>query len=95
MSQGGGANLISHMSQSMNIQTIQNLYEESHCLSHTAMRIANNPKVNKALDNAIERESKQLHKKSIVVQAHTVFEHALEKNTLDTYIPVPPGDCPG
>ena len=59
------------------------------------MRIANDPKVNKALDNAIERESKQLRKKSIVVQAQTVYEHALEKNTLDTGIPVPPGDCLG
>jgi len=91
----GGTNLIFHMSQSMNIQTIQNLYEETHCLNHAAMRIANDPKVNKALDNAIERESKQLRKKSIVVQAQTVYEHALEKNTLDTDIPVPPGDCSG
>jgi hypothetical protein len=36
-----------------------------------------------------------LRKKSIVVQAQTVYEHALEKNTLDTDIPVPPGDCSG
>jgi len=69
------------MSQSMNIQTIQNLYEETHCLKHAAMRIAIDPKVNKALDNAIERESKQLRKKSIVVQAQTVYEHAVEKKT--------------
>ena len=58
----GGMNLIFHMSQSMNIQTITSLYEESHCLNHTAIRIKGDPKVNKALDNAVERESTQLHK---------------------------------
>ena len=43
------------------------------------MRIAYDPKVNKAPDNAIERESKHLHKKSLVVQVQTVYEYALEK----------------
>ena len=36
-----------------------------------------------------------MRKKSIVVEAQTVFEHALGKNTLDTDIPVPPGDWSG
>ena len=48
------------------------------------MRIANDPTVKKAL--AIERKSKQLRKKSIVVQAQTVYEHALgKKNTRHRY----------
>ena len=83
----GGTNLIFHMSQSMNIQTIAGLYEETHCLNHTAMRIKGDYKVNKALDNAIERESKQKRKKSIVVKAQTVHDKAIQLNTLQGELP--------
>ena len=88
----GGTNLIFHMSQGMNIPTIESLYEGTHCLNHTAMRIAGDPKVNKALDNAFERKSQQVSKKSIVVKAQSVYEKAMEQNTTDGVIPY---DCRG
>ena len=74
----------------MNIQTITSLYEESHCLNHTAMRIKGDPNVNKALDNAVERESTQLRKKSIIVQAQTVHEKAMHLHTPEGQMPAFP-----
>ena len=74
----------------MNIQTITSLYEESHCLNHTAMRIKGDIKVNKALDNAVERESNQLRKKSIIVQAQKTHEKAMHLHTHEGQMPTFP-----
>ena len=48
-----GTNLIFHMQQGLEIPTISQLYEEAHCLNHTAMRLKGDPVVNAAMDNAI------------------------------------------
>ena len=61
----GATNLIFHRSQSMNIQRIASLYEETHYLNHTAIRLKGDIKVNKAFENAVDKESKQSRKKYI------------------------------
>ena len=54
------------------------------------MKIKGDPKVNKALDNAVERESTQLRKKSIILQAQTVHEKAMHQHTLEGEMPAFP-----
>ena len=54
------------------------------------MRIKGDLKVNKALDNAVERESSQLHKKSIIVQAQTVHEKSMVLHTPEGEMPAFP-----
>ena len=50
-----GKNLIFHMQQGLGIPSISTLYEEAHCMNHTAMRLKGDPVVNAAMDNAINR----------------------------------------
>ena len=77
-----------YMSQSINIQTIASLYEETNCLNHTTMRLKGEIKVNKALDNAVERESKQSRIKPIILKAQAVHKEA-------THIHMSEGEVPG
>ena len=74
----------------MDIQSIARLYEESHCLNHTAMRIKGDLKVNKTLDNDVIRESTQLRKKSIIVQAQTIHKKAMHLHTSQREMPTFP-----
>ena len=51
------------------------------------MRLKGDIKVNKALDNAVERESKQSRKKSIIVKAQAVHEEATHIHMLEGEVP--------
>ena len=59
-----GTNLVFHMSQGLGIHSIKSLYEETHALDHSAMRLKGDELVNTALDNAITRESKFVREKN-------------------------------
>ena len=82
-----GTNLIFHMQQGLEITSISDLYEESHCINHVAMRLKGDPIVNSAMNNAIERESQFTRKGSVVVRAEEVFEAAIHANCADGELP--------
>ena len=75
-----GTNLIFHMQQGLEIPTISQLYEEAHCINHTAMRLKGDPVVNAAMDNAIKRGAQFLRKGFAIVRAQEVHEVAMHKN---------------
>ena len=84
-----GTNLIFHMQQGQEITSISDLYEESHCINHVAMRLKGDPIVNSAMNNAIERESQFKRKGSVVVRAEEVsYMHTVQMvNSLISLIP--------
>ena len=82
-----GTNLVFHMQQGLGIPSISELYEVSHCVNHTAMRLKGDPVVNAAMDNAIERESKYVRKGSAVVRAQEVHDTAMHKNCANGAFP--------
>ena len=59
-----GTNLVFHMQEGLGIPTIKALYEETHALNHTAMRLKGDEIVKAALDNGISRESNLVRKRS-------------------------------
>ena len=62
-----GTNLLFHMQQGLGLQSIKSLYEETHALNHSSMRLKGDEVVNSMLDNAIARESQLVRKRSSVV----------------------------
>ena len=58
-----GTNLVFHMQEGLGIHTIKELYQETHALNHTAMRLKGDTVVNASLDNAISHESQLVGKK--------------------------------
>ena len=72
-----GTNLVFHMQQGLGIHTIKALYEETHAINHTAMRLKGDKTVNAALDNAVARESLLVRKRSSVVRAEKTHMNAL------------------
>ena len=85
-----GTNLIFHMQQGLEIPSISALYEEAHCLNHTAMRLKGDPVVNAAMDNAIEHESQFVRKGSVVVRAEKVHSTAMNLNCVGDEFPAFP-----
>ena len=51
-----GTTLIFHMQPGLEISSISDFYEESHCINHAAFRLKGYPVVNTAMKNKIERE---------------------------------------
>ena len=78
---------ILHLDSAMNISNISTLYKEAHTLSHTSTRLKGDKRVNLALNNKIERESTYKRKKSVTVQAETIFISAYGMNTVQGEIP--------
>ena len=62
-----------HMQQGLGIHTIKALYEETHAINHTAMRLSGDKTVNAVLDNAVARESLLVRKWSSVVRAEKLI----------------------
>ena len=73
-----GTNLVFHMQQGLGLHSIKSLYEETHALNHSSMRLKGDNVVNAVLDNAISRESQLVRKRSSVVQAETTHNKALD-----------------
>ena len=84
--------LIFHMQQGLSIPSISALYEEAHCLNHTAMRLKGDPVVNAAMDNAIDRESQFVRKGSAVVRAEEVHITAMHLNCFGVEFPTFPDE---
>ena len=72
-----GTNLLFHMQEGLGLHTIKSLYEETHALNHTSMRLKGDHLVNAAHDNAVSRESNFIRKGSSVVQAEKTYMKAL------------------
>ena len=72
----------------MNIKSITALYQETHCVSHTATRLKGDSAVNHALDCRVNRESEWTRKQSITVRAQKEFESAENLNTVYGVHPV-------
>ena len=85
----GGTNLLFHMHEGLGLHTIKSLYEETHALNHTSMRLKGDHLVNAALDNALSRESNFVRKGSSVVQAEKAFLRALDMHSQGGEIPSP------
>ena len=69
------------------IKNISALYLEAHTLSHTATRLKGDRKVNLALDNRLERESAYKRKKSVTVEAESIYKSAICQNTVQAEVP--------
>ena len=80
------------MPQGLGIKTVKELYEETHALNHTAMRLKGDKTVNAALDNAIARESQLVRKRSSVVRAEKTHTMALNVLYPDGEAPSFPND---
>ena len=78
---------ILHLDSALNIKNISSLYLEAHTLSHTATRLKGDRKVNLALDNKLERESEFRRKKSVTVEAESIFKSAFSQNTVQGEVP--------
>ena len=76
-----------HLNSALNIKNISALYLEAHTLSHTATRLKGDNRVNLALDNRLDRESGYRRKKSVTVEAESVFKSAFGQNTIQGEIP--------
>ena len=87
-----GTNLIFHMQQGLGIPSISTLYEEAHCMNHTAMRLKGDPVVNAAMDNAIDCESQFVRKGSAVVRAEEVHNTAMHLNCFGGEFPTFPDE---
>ena len=70
------------MQEGLGIPTVNSLYEETHALNHTAMRLKND-----ALDNRISRESNLLRKRSSLVRAEKTHMLALNMHSQDREVP--------
>ena len=75
------------MQEGLGIHTIKALYEETHAINHTAMRLKGDVIVNSSLDNAISRESQLVRKKSSIVRAENTHMRAIDMNCQDGEIP--------
>ena len=75
-------NAFIHMNNTMNIKSITALYQETHCVTHTATRLKGDSAVNHVLDCRVTRESEWTRKKSITVRAQKEFEKAENLNTV-------------
>ena len=84
-----GTNLLFHMHEGLGLHTIKSLYEETHALNHTSMRLKGDHLVNAALDNAVSRESNFVRKGSSVVQAEKTYMRALDMHSQGGDIPSP------
>ena len=76
-----------HLDSALNIKNISALYLEAHTLSHTATRLKGDRKVNLALDNRLERESAYKRKKSVTVEAESIYKSAFGLNTVQGEVP--------
>ena len=65
------------MHEGLGLHTIKSIYEETHALTHTSMRLKGDHLVNAALDNAVSRKSNFVRKGSSVVQAEKTYIRAL------------------
>ena len=65
------------MQQGLGLHSIKALYEETHALNHSSMRLKGDKVVNSVLDNAILRESQLVRKRSSVVQAEATHMTAI------------------
>ena len=81
-------NAFIHMNNTMNIKSITALYQETHCVTHTATRLKGDTAVNHALDCKVTRESEWTRKKSITVRAQEEFDKAENLNTVFGMHPV-------
>ena len=75
-------NAFLHMVNTMNIKSITALYQETHCVTHTATRLKGDSAVNHVLDCRVTRESEWTRKQSITVRAQEEFENAEHLNTV-------------
>ena len=75
-------NKIFHLRTSLDIKSISQLYEESHCVSHARTRLLGDILVNHALDCKVNRESHFTSKKSVTVTAEKDYQQAVRFNTL-------------
>ena len=66
-----GTNLLFHMQTGLGLHTIKALYEETHALDHTAMRLNADEIVKVSLDNAVSCESQLVRQRSSVVRTLT------------------------
>ena len=82
-----GTNLVYHMQEGLGIPTIKALYEETHALNHTAMRLKGDEVVKAALDNGISRESNLVRKRSSLVRAEKTHMLALDMHCQDGEVP--------
>ena len=73
---------IFHLRTSLDIKSISQLYEESHCVSHTRTRLLGDNLVNHALDCKVNRESQFTREKSVTVTAEIDYQQALRINTV-------------
>ena len=80
-------NTILHLPTALNIKKVSTLYKEAHCTTHAATRLKGDSKVNQVLDNKLERESNFTRKKSITVEAESVYRFALNLNMVQGEIP--------
>ena len=78
---------ILHLNTALNIKDISTLYKEAHSVTHCSTRLRGDYKVNLALDNRLERESNYTRKKSITVEAETIYNRALNYNMVQGEIP--------
>ena len=80
-------NSVLHLKTALDIKKISTLYKETHCTSHASTRLKGDEKVNLILDNRIQRESNFTRKKSITVEAETIYNFALNMNLVQGEIP--------
>ena len=65
-----------HMPQGLDIKSIPDLYLESHALAHVSTRLKGDEKVNKCLDNRLDRELGWSKKHSFVVDCESLYANA-------------------
>ena len=82
-----GTNLIFQMREGLDIPNISQIYQECHALNHASIRLKGDNNVNTCLNNAIERESKYIRKKSTIVQSENIYTKAVQLNCVDGQLP--------
>ena len=78
---------ILHLNTALNIKNISSLYKESHAVSHASTRLQGDDKVNIALDNRLNRESKLVKKQSVTVRAEEAFKSAYNYSCVQGEVP--------
>ena len=80
-------NAVIHLQAGMNIRSISELYMETHCISHARTRLVGDRNVNHVLDCTVERESRYVRKKSTTAAAESIYNKAINLNTVQGEIP--------
>lgn len=63
------------------------MYEETHALNHTNVRLKGDKTVNALLDNAVTRESQYVTQRSSVVESQEVLDKAMRMSCVEGELP--------